>query len=74
MCMCDSVGLYVYCVSFISLLVFSLYFYLDNSSLVGCDIVVQLNFDLIQTLHFSYYHCPKSHFTSYKPAEGVIVL
>ena len=70
----DTVGLYVYCLSFISLIVFSLYFfYLDDSGLVGCDTVGQLVFDLIQTLHFSYYHHHKPHFTSYKLAEDVVV-
>ena len=53
---------------------FSLYFYLDDSSLVGSDNVGQLIFDFIQIFHFSYYHSHKLHFTSYKPADGVIVL
>ena len=70
----NNVGLYVYRLSFISILVFSLYFYLGDSSPVGCDIVRQLIFDHIQTLCFSYYQCHKSHYTSYNPAEGVIVL
>ena len=59
-----------FCFMFIS----SLFFYLDDSSLVGCDIVAQLNFDLIQTLHFSYYQCHRSHFTLHKLAEGVIFI
>ena len=75
MWICDNVGLYsyVYGQSFISFLVFSLYFYLDDSSLVGRDIVGQRIFYHIQTFHFSY-QCHKSHFTSYKPANGVIFI
>ena len=54
MWICDNVGLYsyVYGQSFILFLVFSLYFYLDDSSLVGCDIVGQCIFYHIQTFRF----------------------